>query len=87
MFWAMTPRQFNYLVERYRERLRREDRRAGEIIAILFNINRDSKAMPDGIEWQDVFPEWKEKPKHQTEEQMLATLKLWAIATNRMGEA
>lgn len=43
--------------------------------------------MPDGIEWQDVFPEWKEKPKHQTEEQMLATLKLWAIATNRMGEA
>lgn len=77
----MTPRQFNYLVERYRERLKREDRRAGEIIAILYNKDRDSQRDPNGIDWQDVFPEWKEAPKEQTDDDMLSNMKLWSLAT------
>lgn len=67
----MTPRQFSLLVERYRDRVKREDRRAGEVVAILYNINRDSKTDPKGLDWQDVFPEWKEVAREQTEEEML----------------
>lgn len=62
------------MVERYRERNKREDRRAGEIVALLYNVNRDSEKMPDGIEWTDIFPEWKEEQTEgegQTEEEML----------------
>ena len=79
----MTPRQFDYLVVRYRDRLRREDRRAGEIVAILYNANRDSKEDPKGVDWQDVFPEWKEppnEPEEQSEEEMFETMKLFAAA-------
>ena len=70
----MTPRLFDYLVKRYREDLKRGDRRAGEIIAILYNINRDSQTDPKGLDWTDVFPEWKEEPEEQTEDEMFQTM-------------
>jgi hypothetical protein len=70
------------LGERHRDRVKREDRRAGEIIAILYNINRDSEKDPKGIDWQDVFLEWKEEPKEQTEEEMLALMQLFATKSN-----
>lgn len=79
----MTLKEFALRAERHRERVKREDRRAGEIVAILFNANRDPDKL-DAIEWQDVFSEWKE-PKEsipeQTEEQMLDTMKLLAAST------
>lgn len=77
----MTPRLFSRLAERYREGVRREDRRAGEIIAILYNINRDSEKDPHGMDWQDVFPEWKTEHE-QTEEEMFEMMQLFASRSN-----
>lgn len=79
----MTPRQFSLLVERYTERVKREDRRAGGIIAMLYNINRDSEKDPDGLEWWDFYTEWKEETE-QTEEQQLHVMRLWAAATKAL---
>ena len=73
----MTPRQFSYLVERFREENKREDRRAGEVVSILYNINRDTEKDPKGLDWTAVFPEWKEEQREQeeqTDEQMYATM-------------
>lgn len=70
----MTPRQFNYLAERHQERVKREDRRAGEIVAMLYNANRDSEKDPSGLDWRDFFPEWKEKSTEQTEEEMFKAM-------------
>ena len=75
----MTLRLFLKLAERHRERTRREDRRAGEIIAILYNINRDSQKDPKGLDWQDVFPEWKEE-EPQSEDEMFEAMQLWVGA-------
>jgi hypothetical protein len=49
--------------------VKREDRRAGEVVAIVYNANRDTDKDPNGIDWRDVFPEWKEQPKEEPEEQ------------------
>jgi hypothetical protein len=57
--------------------MRREDQRAGEVVAMLYNINRDGKKDPKGMTWLDVFPE-NAAPKPQTEEQMLDAMMLWA---------
>lgn len=62
------------MVERYRDREKRADRRAGGVIAMLYNINRDSKTDPNGLDWMDFFTEWKEEPEEQTEEQMFMTM-------------
>lgn len=64
------------LTDRYKERTKREDRRAGEIIAILYNINRDSIKDPKGLDWQDVFPEWKEEGL-QSEDEMFEAMQMW----------
>lgn len=72
----MTPRQFGLMVERYRERVKREDRRAGEMIAMFYNANRDTDKDPNGIEWQDLFPEWKEY-REQTEEELAEAMRAW----------
>lgn len=77
----MHHRKFDYLVERHKDRMKRADRRAGEIVAILYNLNRDAKEDPRGIDWQDVFPEWKEVPEEQTEEEMLEIVKAFAAST------
>lgn len=45
---------------------------------MLYNINRDSKLDPNGLDWQDFFTEWKEAPEEQTEEQMLEAMMLFA---------
>lgn len=68
------------LVERYRDRLKREDRRAGEVVAILYNLNRDPEKDPKGIDWDDVFPEWKEA-RPQTEDEMFEAMLLFAKST------
>lgn len=78
----MTHRQFSYLVERYREQLKRADRRAGELIAMFYNANRDAEKDPKGLDWVDVFPEWKEAEKEQTEEEMLEIVRAFAASTN-----
>ena len=70
------------MVERYRERLKREDRRAGGIIAASYNLARASESDPL-YDWWDFFAEWKEdrpEPREQTEEEMFEVMKLFAAA-------
>lgn len=78
----MTPRQFNYLVERYQERLKREDHRAGEIIAMIYNANRDTDEDKKGQSWVTWFPQWKEEPEEQTEDEMFALMQMFTAKVN-----
>lgn len=80
-FWDSTHRQTAYLTDRYNERRKQEDRRAGGIIAMLYNINRDSTKDPEGLDWDDFFTEWKPPQPEQTEEEMFNTMMLLAKAT------
>ena len=76
----MTPRLFSFMLERWRDQVKREDRRGGEIVAMLYNINRDTEKDPRGIDWQDVYTEWKEEHE-QTEEEMLQVMQMFAAST------
>lgn len=78
----MTPRQFSCLVKRYERRMKQEDRRAGAVIAALYNIHtRESDAAPlQG--WQDFFLEWREAPREQTEEEMIEVMRAFAASRN-----
>lgn len=79
----MTPRHFDYLVKRYRDLVKREDRRSGGIIAALYNINTREKETDPVREWSDFYTEWKEpakEPEEQTEEEMFEIMKLVAAA-------
>jgi hypothetical protein len=58
----------------------REDRRAGEVVAMLYNINRDRKKDPKGWTWLTVFPEHQPPVKHQSEDEMFANMMQWARA-------
>lgn len=64
------------LAERNNLMVKRADRRAGEVVAILYNLNRDTDKDPQGIQWQDVFPEWKEE-KVQSDEEIFEAMQLW----------
>lgn len=78
----MTPRQFSYLVKRFEEREKREDHRAGEIIAMLYNANRDTEVDRKGLSWWDWFPQWKEEPEEQTEDEMYEMMQLFTAKRN-----
>lgn len=60
-----------------------EDRRSGEVVAMLYNINRDAKKDPSGKTWVDVFPEHKEAPREHTDEEIMASLQMWAARVNK----
>lgn len=68
------------LTDRHFEHERRQDRRAGEIVAMLYNAHRDQKKDVKGATWLDFFPEDKEETV-QTDEQMLEAMKMWARVT------
>lgn len=74
----MTLRRFSLLVERYREGLKREDRRSGEVVAMLLNVNGAGK--DKAVEWTDVFPEWKEEMNDI--ERLAEAVKMWASPTD-----
>lgn len=76
----MTPRQFWLLAKRLEMHLKLEDRRTGEVVAMLYNINRDPDKDPRGMTWIDVFPHWKTEAE-QSEEDMLETMLILAKAT------
>jgi hypothetical protein len=54
-FWALTPRLFRLLQDRWYEHERRQDRRAGEMVAAIYNVNRDPKKS-DIFKWDEFFP-------------------------------
>lgn len=71
------------MVERYRAREKRADRRAGGVIAAMYNINTREKETDPVQDWTDFFSEWKEpteEPEEQTEEEMFEIMKLFAAA-------
>jgi hypothetical protein len=82
----MTLKQFVMRAERHRESVKRADRRAGGVIAMLYNLNRDPEKDRDGIDWQDVFTEWKEKLPEQTEDELYEAMLLWAKSTEGLGK-
>lgn len=73
-------RQFVALQQRYEDRQKREDYRAGLIASIVANVNRDTKHQPTPWEWTEFFPAWKEPEpaRGQTSEEMHALLMAWA---------
>lgn len=80
-FWSLTLDLFVRLVEAGREREKRADRRSGEIVAMLANVNRDAKKQPEPWTWLDIYPEWKPARREQTEEGMLAAMMMWSRIT------
>lgn len=63
-----------------------EDRRAGEIVAMLYNINRDVKKDPKGKTWLDIFPDPeapKVAPREQTGAEILESMRMWATLINK----
>lgn len=77
-FWALTLRRLMALIDRRKAQIQIEDRRAGTIVAMMYNLKRDAKKDPKGWTWQDVFPEHKEAPRAQTDEEMLNAMMIWA---------
>lgn len=80
--WGLTPRLIVMLTERKQELQQvsdqKADRRAGEVVAMLANVNRDSKKRPKPWTWLDVFPAWRPPPPPQTEDDMLAAMDMLA---------
>lgn len=70
-------RQFELLADRRAFELKRADRRAGGIIAALYNIHTRSSEADPMQDWQDFFTEWKEPITEQTEEQMFESMMMW----------
>lgn len=78
----MTPRQFSYLVERFEDKEKREDHRAGEIIAMIYNANRDTEVDRKGLSWDAWFPQWSPEPDEQTEEEMFEMMQQFTAKVN-----
>jgi hypothetical protein len=78
----MTFREFVLRAERHKDWLKREDRRAGVIVAALYNLNARTSETDPVQNWDDFFIEWKEPTKEQTEEKMLQAMMLFAKSTN-----
>lgn len=78
----MTPRRFSYLVKRFEERQKREDHRAGEIIAMIYNANRDTEVDRKGLNWDAWFPQWKEEPGEQTDDEMFEMMQMFTAKVN-----
>lgn len=64
-------------MERYKDNVKRADRRAGGVIAMLYNINRDVERDPGGLDWDDFFAEWKLELR-QTDDEMYDVMRSWA---------
>lgn len=77
----MTPRRFSFLLKRYERRTKQEDRRAGAVIAALYNIHTRESDTDPLKGWQDFFPEWKEQKPIQTEDQMFQAMMMWTKST------
>lgn len=70
----MTPRQFDYLMDRYELQIKRDDHRAGQIVAWVYNTGRNVEEDPEGKEWWDFFPVWQPEPEEQTEDEMFQAM-------------
>lgn len=76
------------LLDRHDDEQRAEDRRAGEIAARVTNASPafNWKRYPDGLTWLDIFPEHREAPQQQTDEQVFSNAMLWVKVMQRRKE-
>lgn len=77
VFWNLTPKLFNTLCRQFAQRERRADRRSGEIVAMLYNLKRDSNLDPQGMSWEDIYPDGTEQ-ESQTDEEMFLAMQAFA---------
>ena len=74
---------FFRLLDRWRENEARADRRAGEVVAMLYNVNRDAKKDPKGRDWTTWFPQTAEQEKaQQSDDEMFKAMKMFAMMQN-----
>lgn len=57
VFWGLDLRLFRCLAERKADIEYRTDLRFGEVVAIIANVNRDTKKRPKGYRAADFFPD------------------------------
>lgn len=79
-FWALTPRLFRLLQDRWYEHERRQDRRAGEMVAAIYNVNRDPKKS-DIFKWDEFFPGRSVAKRQQSEQEMFDNMMAWVAKT------
>lgn len=85
-FWGLSLPLFVRLWERHKERERKADRRSGEVVAMVYNMGRDTKRDPKGWSWLNVYPEHKPPVRPQTEDEMLlAMTMLWRAGGEEQG--
>lgn len=70
----MTPRLFSFLLKRHEQGIKRADRRAGGVIAALYNLNSRTEESDPVQEWWDYFTEWKPEPESQTDDEMFQAM-------------
>ena len=70
-FWHLTLAQFNALAKRYLGAEERQDWRAGQICAVIANVNRDPKKRTQAYEAKDFMPSRRQQKKPLSDKQML----------------
>lgn len=68
------------LVDRWKDQNARGDRRAGEVVAMLYNINRPASDKV-GKDWRFWFPQG-EAQEEQSDEEMFRAMKMFALMQN-----
>ena len=69
------------LVDRWKDEKARADHRAGEVVAMLHNINRDPKKDPKGKDWTYWFPQ-DPTAEQQADDEMFRAMKMFALMQN-----
>lgn len=74
--WKMTPREFKIISEGWEKQQEVLDRRAAQVVAAIYEQNRNKKKRSKPFSVQDFMPQkGKKQSKEQTPEQMLSVLK------------
>lgn len=69
MFWALTYRELDLLIERRREVVEREHDFPAKLVCwYLLNINRNQTEYPDPIPFDEMFPD--KAPEEMTDEEI-----------------
>ncbi|HSH44476.1 MAG TPA: hypothetical protein VK966_01335 [Longimicrobiales bacterium] len=88
MFWRLTPRELEALLDAIGERREQENEaenlRAGLVAAMIYNVHRRRGAKPK--EPRDFFRPAKAGDEIVSTEQMRSALDAWADRTNRRAE-
>lgn len=83
-FRGTTPRRFHRLVGRWKDDQMRRDRRSGEVVAMLYNVHRDT-AKTSPVTWLDVFPHHRmDAPAMSDDDTAFRAFQAWALTRNAL---